>query len=169
MSQKEDTTIRFSGLKPGKYAYNYTLADEFFEEWKNDEIRGGEVRVDVQMERFEHMLMLTFTLEGKVTTMCDRCLGDLIVDVDGEEHLCVRFSDTETCDDEDVVVLPEKSFEIDLSQWLYEYVVVRIPMQHIHSDGQCDPEVVKFITDEEEETKSNDEIDPRWEALKKLK
>ena len=170
MSWKEDTTIRFSGLKPGKYAYSYTLSDEFFEEWKNDEIRGGEVKIDVEMERFEHMLMFKFTLSGELTTMCDRCLGDLTVPVEGEEHLCVRFSDTETTDDEDVVVLPESAFEIDLSQWLDEYAAVRIPMQHIHPDGECDPEVTKFIKEENDEShEESDEIDPRWEALKKLK
>ena len=138
MSQKVDTTIRFSGLKPGRYIYSYTLADEFFEEWENDEIRGGKVEIEAKMERLEHMLMFTFALKGEVTTMCDRCLGDLV---------------------------------IDLAQWLYEYVAVRIPMQHIHPDGECDPEVTKYIVDEDEiESKKNDdEIDPRWEALKKLK
>lgn len=169
MGQKEDMTIRFSGLRPGKYTYSYTLTDEFFDEWENDEIRGGNVKIEVEMERMEHMLMFSFSLSGELTTMCDRCLGDLIVPVEGEEHLCVRFSDTETCDDEDVVVLPENAFEIDLSQWLYEYAAVRIPMQHIHPDGECDPEVTKYIIAEEDEQRGGDEVDPRWEALKNLK
>ncbi len=169
MGQKEDMTIRFSGLRPGKYTYSYTLTDEFFDEWENDEIRGGNVKIEVEMERMEHMLMFSFSLSGELTTMCDRCLGDLIVPVEGEEHLCVRFSDTETCDDEDVVVLPENAFEIDLSHWLYEYAAVRIPMQHIHPDGECDPEVTKYIIAEEDEQRGGDEVDPRWEALKNLK
>ncbi len=155
MSQKDDMIIRFSGLKPGVYNYGFDLADEFFEEYENDEIAGGKVKIDVVMERMEHMLMFTFRLNGEVTTFCDRCLGKMNVPVDGEEHLCVRFSDTET------------AVEMDLAQWLYEYVAVRIPMQHIHPDGDCDPEVTKFIVDEEQ--KNEDEIDPRWEALKKLK
>ncbi len=169
MGQKEDMIIRFSGLRPGKYTYSYTLTDEFFDEWENDEIRGGNVKIEVEMERMEHMLMFSVSLSGELTTMCDRCLGDLIVPVEGEEHLCVRFSDTETCDDEDVVVLPENAFEIDLSQWLYEYAAVRIPMQHIHPDGECDPEVTKYIIAEEDEQRGGDEVDPRWEALKNLK
>lgn len=167
MSQKDDMIIRFSGLKTGVYNYGFDLADEFFEEYENDEIAGGKVKIDVVMERMEHMLMFTFRLNGEVTTFCDRCLGKMNVPVDGEEHLCVRFSDTETADDENVVILPENAFEMDLAQWLYEYVAVRIPMQHIHPDGDCDPEVTKFIVDEEQ--KNEDEIDPRWEALKKLK
>lgn len=168
MSKKEDTTIRFSTLKPGKYTYHYALTDEFFDEWKNDEIQGGEVEIDVMMERMERMLMFDFRLAGKVTTQCDRCLGEIEVSIEGEEHLSARFSDTETTDDEEVVVLSESAVEIDLAQWLYEYVAVRIPLQHIHPEGECDPAVTRYITDEDEE-KENTEIDPRWEALRNLK
>ena len=170
MGQNDDTTIHFSGLKPGNYTYSFTLKNEFFEEQENEEIEGGQVQVEVEMERFEHMLMLKFTLKGEVTTLCDRCLGPLTIPVEGTENLCVRFSDTETSDDEDVAVLPEDAYEIDLTQWLYEYVAVRIPMQHIHPEGECDPEVTRYIVEEDETAKrSDDEIDPRWEALLKLK
>ncbi len=169
MGQNDDMTIRFSGLKPGNYTYNFTLTDEFFEVFKNEEIEGGNVKIEVKMERLERMIMFTFSLSGEVETPCDRCLGRVTIPIDGEEHLCVRFSDTEICDEEDVVVLPENAFEIDLKQWLYEYVAVRIPMQHVHPDGECDPEMTKFITDEETEQREEGETDPRWEALKKLK
>ncbi|MGX8713283.1 MAG: YceD family protein [bacterium] len=162
--------IRFSGLKPGNYTYRFTLTDEFFEEHKNDEIEGGDVIFDIAMERLERMIMFHFSLSGEVRTLCDRCLGELTIPVNGEEHLCVRFSDTETCDDEDVVVLPENAFEIDLTQWLYEYVAVRIPMQHIHPDGECDLEVTRYIQVESGERKEeSEEVDPRWEALRNLK
>ena len=124
MSPKVDTTIRFSGLKSGIYEYHFDLTDEFFEAWRNDEIEGAEVQIDARMERMEHMLMFKFTLSGKLTTYCDRCLGALVLPVEGEEHLCVRFSDSEVVDDEEVVVLPETVFEIDIAQWLYEYVAV---------------------------------------------
>ena len=171
MSQNDDMTVRFSGLKPGVYTYNYTLTDEFFEEWKNEEIEGGRVEIEAKMERFERMLMFKFSLSGEVATPCDRCLGRVRIPIAGEEHLCVRFSDTESCEDEDVVVLPENAFEIDLRQWLYEYVAVRIPMQHVHPDGECDPEMTKYIEVESGEGKeeSEEEIDPRWEALRELR
>ena len=167
MGQNDDMKIRFSGLKTGSYNYHFMLDEEFFEEWKNEEIEGGKVEIEAKMERMERMLMFTFSLSGEVATPCDRCLGRVTIPIEGEEHLCVRFSDTEICDDEDVVVLPENAFEIDLKQWLYEYVAVRIPMQHVHPDGECDPEMTKFIKEEGEEME--EEMDPRWEALKKLK
>lgn len=170
MGQNDDMTIRFSGLRTGRYTFSYTLTDEFFDRQKNDEIRGGNVKIEVVLERMERMMMLTFHLEGQITTPCDRCLGDVVVPIAGEEHLNVRFSDTETTDNEDVVILPENAIEIDLTQWLYEYAAVRIPMQHVHPDGECDPEVTRYITAEDGEREQSDgEIDPRWEALRDLK
>ena len=169
MSRNDDMTIRFSGLKPGRYTYGFTLDDDFFKESENDELQGGKVEITADMERLEHMLMFTFKLKGELLTWCDRCLGELKVPVEGEEHLCVRFSDSETTDDENVVVLPEGAFEIDLAQWLYEYAAVRLPMQHIHEAGECDPETVRYIKSEEElASERRSESDPRWDALKGL-
>ena len=170
MSRSDDRIIRFSGLKPGRYTYGFVLDDEFFNSFENDEVQGGKVEIAAEMERMEHMLMFTFKIEGELVTWCDRCLGELKVPIEGEEHLCVRFSDSETTDDENVVVLPEGAFEIDLTQWLFEYAVVRLPMQHIHSAGECDPETVRFIkSDEELAEEKHGEPDPRWDALKGLK
>ncbi len=169
MSQGDDTTIRFSGLKPGRYEYAFVLDDAFFAERKNDEIRGGSVEIKAKMERKEHLLMFNFELQGEVETWCDRCLGEMKVPIEGEEALCVRFSDTEVCDDEDVVVLPEDAYEIDLEQWLYEYVAVRIPLQHMHPEGECDPNMVCYLTSEEElAARQTEGTDPRWSALKEM-
>ena len=52
---------------------------------------------------------------------------------------------------------------------MYEYVVVAMPMQKLHEDGECDPEVLKYLNTEAEQTEASEEIDPRWEALKQLK
>lgn len=169
MSRKSDMTIQFSGLKPGKYTYEYALNKSFFDEFENEEIEDINIKFAVEMERMEHMLMFDFKFEGELTTRCDRCLGGMTIPISGEEHMNVRFSDTEVCDDEDVVVLPESAFEIDLAQWLYEYVAVRIPMQHLHPEGECDPEMVKYIVSDEEMVKNVDDVDPRWEALRNLK
>ena len=168
MSQKVDTTVRFSGLKSGSYRYDFNLDKEFFERFENEELRDGKVRIAAILEKNERVMMFDFRIDGEVTTQCDRCLGEIKVPIEGEEHLNVRLSDTETSDDENVAILPEDAFEIDLAQWLYEYVAVRIPMQHIHPEGECDSEVTQYIGNEEVE-QSEEEVDPRWAALKELK
>ena len=178
MRQKIDTVVQFSGLKTGKYEYSYRLDSSFFEEYENDELRDGKVDFEVVLERSERMLLITFFYKGEVKTTCDRCLGEMKVPVEGEEKLCVKFSDTETSEDENVVYLPESAYQIDLAQWMYEYVAVSMPMQHVHPEVECDPEMLKFIMDEptEEGTGGEEtvrelgegESDPRWDALKQL-
>lgn len=168
MSKNDDRVIRFTGLKSGVYKYGFLLEDTFFEGFENEEIKGGKVNFDVKMERMEHILLFTFSFEGEVTTTCDRCLEEMTVRVSGEEHLNVRFSDTEESDDEETAILPESANEIDLTPWMYEYIAVRLPMQHAHPEGECDPEMVKYIADEEQQH-GDDYVDPRWEALNKLK
>jgi len=170
MSQKDDTTVRFSCLKSGRYSYDFDLGKEFFEGYKNEELCDGKVHISAVLEKNERVMMFEFRIEGEVTTLCDRCLGEIKVPIEGVEHLNVRLSDTETSDDENVAILPEGAYEIDLAQWLYEYVAVRIPMQHIHPEGECDNEVTKFISAEEEASGEEEvEIDPRWAVLKNLK
>lgn len=174
MERQIDTEIQFSGLKPGSYDYHYTLDKVFFEAFENENLSDGTVEFDVKLEKKERLLLFNFTFSGTISTICDRCLGKLEIPVKGEQTLCVKFSDTETSDDEDVVILPEKAYKIDLAQWMYEYVVVAMPMQCVHADDEegnptCDPEMMKFITTEEQGPQTSDEIDPRWAALKELK
>lgn len=175
MTSENSTIVQFSGLKPGRYEYDYVLDKTFFEGYENEELRDGKVIFKVILERRERMLLFTFTFEGSVKSVCDRCLGDIEVPVSGEEMLCVKFSDTETSEDVDVVFLPEGAYQIDLTQWMYEYVAVSMPMQHVHPEGQCDEEMLQYITEaheEDDETEVRElgegETDPRWAALKNL-
>lgn len=186
-----NTEIQFSGLKSGIYHYDYTLDDSFFSEFKNEKILGGKVFFDVKLEKKERLMLFFFAYNGKVRTECDRCLGEMEWPIEGEETICVKLSDTETSDDENVVILPESAYKIDLAQWMYEFVAVAMPIQCVHPDDAdgnptCDPEMLKYISDEiepededenepfdendeNEENEESREIDPRWEALMKLR
>ena len=173
MEHNVDTEIQFSGLKSGTYSYDFTLDNSFFSDYKNEKILGGKVLFNVRLEKKERLMMFFFTWSGSVLTTCDRCLQEMQWPVEGEESLCVKFSDDETSDDENVVFLPEKECKIDLAQWMYEYVAVQMPIQCIHpddEDGQptCDPEMMAYINASEPAEEASDEIDPRWEALREL-
>ena len=100
MKPNIDTIVQFSGLKPGRYVFDYALDNSFFKTFENEELKDGNVDVEVHLERKERMLLFTFSFHGTVKTTCDRCLGEMEIPVEGEETLCVKFSDTETSDDD---------------------------------------------------------------------
>lgn len=175
MEKNVDTTIQFSGLKSGIYNYDFTLNDSFFSEYKNEKILGGKVVFDVKLEKKERLMTFFFNYHGTVLTECDRCLGEMEWPIDGTETLYVKQSDTEKSDDENIVVLPESEYKIDLAQWMYEYIAVALPIKCVHHDDEngnptCDPEMLKYLGNEgQEDIDKEGEIDPRWSALKALK
>lgn len=171
MSQNEDRKVRFNDLKSSRYVLEAEFGDVVFQDFKNEEIKGGKVHFDITGEQGEGGMMFNFVFEGEVRVECDRCLCEMNVGIKGEEWLNVRFSDDETTDEEDTVILPENASEIDLTPWMYEYVAVRIPMQHTHPDGECDPEMLRYLVSDEGDAAGDGtgETDPRWDALKELK
>ncbi len=177
MPDRADTIIQFSGLKSGTYDYHYTLDDTFFERFENEELQHGEVEFDVQLEKKERILLLQCTFNGTIHTVCDRCLDDLDIDISGSHLLTFRMvsekiEEYRTTDDEDVIEIPDSEYQIDLAQWLYEYVFIAMPLQRVHPDDEngdptCNADMLKRLSDNES-SKESHEIDPRWEQLKNL-
>ena len=85
--------------------------------------------------------------------------------VKGEFRLIVKFGDDYEEESDEVVVIPKTESRIDVSQYIYEYINLLLPIQRMHAEVEdCDPEIVKKIN-----THSKPEVDPRWEALKNIK
>ena len=73
-------------------------------------------------------------------------------------------------ENDEIVVIPEHDYEIDLSQYLYEYINLILPYRKVHGEDEngnslCNPDIIKKIEEHTEE----EATDPRWDALKKLK
>jgi uncharacterized protein len=160
--------IPFSGLKVGNHPLTFEIEDAFFEHFEYSEIRKGTVHVDCMLDKQIRMMVLHFDLSGEVIVPCDRCGQDFSLPLAGSEKLIVKFGTEHQEETEDILVITEKEHELDVSQFLYEYVHLLLPMQKIHGTDEngnslCDPEVTRFIKEDE-----GDPVDPRWEVLKKL-
>ena len=95
------------------------------------------------------MLLLDFTMEGTVTIQCDRCLEDLDLDIEGYNELIVKIGEENEELSETVVVISSKEYEIDVAQYIYEFITLMIPMRNVHDENEngqkCDPEVLKEL------------------------
>ncbi|HKJ79252.1 MAG TPA: DUF177 domain-containing protein, partial [Prolixibacteraceae bacterium] len=67
--------------------------------------------------------------------------------------------------------------QLNLAQLIYEYISLAIPLKRVHpedknGDSQCDTEMLDKINNYVQPEVDKDEeenVDPRWAALKKLK
>lgn len=177
MGDLKQFVINFGSLPNGEHEFNFEVDDTFFQHFENSLIQKGDVGVLVVMEKKENMLLLDFTMEGVVTVPCDRCLEDLDLEIEAYNELIVKFGAEEEEETEEVVVLSPKEYELNVAQYIYEFLTVLIPLRNVHDEeenGQgCDPEVLKEIEKHLAKEPSNEKeedapIDPRWEALKNI-
>lgn len=170
MKVEDSYELRFSGLKVGTYEFDWKVEGDFLVDHGVEDFNSADINVTLSLEKKERLMNLDFSLKGTLDSTCDRCGEPVTIELDQTNNLVVRFSHETDLTDDEVVFVDESEHQLDLSQFIYEFVMVGLPTRMLHADGECDPEVESFLnaTDTEQEEENN-EIDPRWEALKKLK
>ena len=158
-------TIAYKGLKEGSHAYEWRVGDDFWKARPEGGITGGEVVVNAVLEKGGAGTMrLKVTMEGSVVVPCDRCLEDCSLPVDFQGDIAVKVSDEEHPFEGDILWLTRGDGAIDLEQYIYESIVLSLPLQRVHPEdvhGQplCNPAMLerfKIVTEEEFNTMVND-------------
>lgn len=158
---KREFVIPFIGLKTGSHTFKYDISDTFFEDFEYSIIQGGNVEVELILEKKETMMIGHFSCEGEVNTSCDRCNDPLNVMVNGEFQLIFKLS-TEGSDDENLIVLPPEAYELDVAAHIYELITVSLPLRSIHDQGECNEEMVSMLS-QFLVNPSDDEDDEDWD------
>lgn len=172
MCNLESFKIDLKEIKDGTTALSLTLDDAFFASVDAPEVKHGKVDAALSIRKTENYFEIASHLKGKVMIPCTRCLDDMEQEVEADNVLTVKFGE-EYLEDDDLVIVPEDEGILDISWFLYEYVALSIPIQHVHETGKCNVAMIKVL-EEHSATRSSDgdetgEIDPRWKELLKLK
>ena len=169
MERKNEFLIPVSGLSLGSHSYQFEINDDFFAERDYSEIQQGKVNVTLEVDRQETMLTLHFDIAGAVRVPCDRCADEFDLPIEDERSFFIKLATENAEESDDVVVVPAEQSDYDISSLIYEYIILAVPMHRVHPEGQCNPEVLAMLTAAEEvSAKENDDIDPRWAALKDI-
>ena len=168
--EKENTyLIPIGGLALGKHSFQYEITDEFFKGMDYSEIQQGKVNENLDIDRIETMLTLTFDFEGTVRVMCDRCAEDFDLPIESNQVFYIKLGTENAEESDDVTVLPADQHDFDLTSLIYEFIILSIPMHRVHPEGQCNPEIIDMLNGMQEVVEEDEEtIDPRWVALKDI-
>ncbi|TNE53952.1 MAG: DUF177 domain-containing protein [Bacteroidetes bacterium] len=169
--------IPFVGLKVGKHQFEYKIEDSFFESMPHAPLESVDMEVKLELEKKETMLLAAFELKGNGLTTCDRCNGEMELELEGTLNLIYKFG-LEESDDENLIVLHPDEYQIDVREAIYELILVSMPARKIHPEGDCDEEMWELIRkytvnaeeEEEEIDEDQDEEDGEdpWSILKNL-
>ncbi len=168
MKDLKEFNISFTGLKLGKHQFEYQIDNTFFEYFQYNEFEKADIKIDLEFEKKHNMFNLLFKFKGDVTVACDVTNEPFNLAVNGELPLIVKFGEEYNDDNDEILIIPHNQFQLDVSQFIFEMIVLSIPIKRIHpgvEDGTLQSEVLKKL--EEYKVKVNT-IDPRWEKLKEL-
>ncbi len=175
MNPLKQYSIPFTGLKLGTHQFEYQLDDTFFKAFEYSLIKSGNLKVALDLEKQETMMLLKFKIIGEVNLDCDTCLADFPLPINLYERQIVKFAEAEMeSDDDEIISLGRKETEIDISGPLYEIINVAVPyIKNCEQAGkECDQEMIdrlKNLSIDQQHQENEQNSDPRWEALNKLK
>lgn len=169
MNPLKEFIIPFVGLELGNHRFDFEVEDKFFEQFEYSQIHSAKLKVTVELQKQERMLIFDTEIRGEVEALCDRCGGNLRLPVSGNEQLIVKFGENYSEESDDVVVIPLTEYKFDMAPFIYEYAHLILPARILHPDDEngnptCDPDVLKRLS----ELAPHEKADPRWDALKNL-
>jgi uncharacterized metal-binding protein YceD (DUF177 family) len=176
MNKTKDYLIPFVGLKLGKHHFEYQVNNKFFEIFDYHEFQNSDIKVNLVLDKKSTMLELSFKHKGTVNVPCDMTSEDFDLPIKGKMNLIVRFGEVFNNDNEELLILPHGEFEIDVAQYIYEMIVLSVPLRRVHpgiKDGSLKTEALTklkelAVKEKKEEKKEEENIDPRWDKLKQL-
>ena len=185
MKSTNEYLIPFIGLKLGKHPFEFKINKKFFDGFNFDEFESSDIAVNVVLEKKTTMLEINFKHKGTVTVPCDTT-GELFdLPIKGKIKLVVQFGDEFNNDNDELLILPHGEHQIDISQYIYEMIVLSVPHKRVHpgvKDGTLQTETLKKLKELQvngtsfsqqakqikEVEKKEEDIDPRWAKLKQL-
>ena len=176
---KDAFIIPLNGLKQGRTRFSWKAGAEFFRNFDNKDIKDAEILVDVEVEKSGTYLGIDAVVSGNLTVACDRCGADVSLPVRSRISQSIKFG-TEPVSGEEIVVseederetvyLPEDGGELDMSQTVYDFACLALPMKKVHPDGECDPVALRFLSGEDfvPEERNEDKAESPFAVLKGL-
>ena len=171
MCSYELLKIDLKGLRSDTDVREFDLDDDFFAALEGSQLEHGALHVSVSIRKMTGFFELQFHTEGEVTVSCDRCLDDMEQPISTDNRLVVKLGDTYS-DDDDTVTVDENEGILDLSWFIYELIMLAIPIKHVHAPGKCNPAMSQVLEEHSADRSSDEEssqpVDPRWSKLAAL-
>lgn len=165
-------------LENKHYDFEFEGGEEFFKALEQDLIEKGEFKAKVGLDKSSTMLQLSFDIQGSYELVCDRSLDVFQEPFHSKEKQILKFGEKAEQISDEIELISWDTSTINLARYLFDFIGLTVPMKKLH------PRFRSTGSEEEEEDETNEtliyssipaeeklepEVDPRWEALKKLK
>jgi uncharacterized metal-binding protein YceD (DUF177 family) len=162
--KKQDYNIDIFKLSNNSHQYKFNFDESFFDFFKYSFVNKGHGEINLTLLKSDSFIELTFEITGKIKLICDRSLDTFWFNLTTKNKLLFKFGDNWEELSDEILIMPKNEQTINISKYIYEFIVIAIPMKKLHP---------KFNNENEEDEliylSKKEPDDPRWEKLKKIK
>lgn len=177
MGRLKEFKIALKSLPRGVNEFDFSLGKQFFVDMECAEVRDADIKAKLVIDNRGAFYDFTFKVGGELTIVCDRCLDDMKIPIDEEYKLVVKYGEEYDDSSDEILVIPESENSLNVANMLYDTIMLAIPIQHFHPEGECNGEMIRILGEHRAQEESGGEDggetglsakDPRWEALRGL-
>ncbi|MEO5980320.1 MAG: DUF177 domain-containing protein [Chryseolinea sp.] len=169
--------INIVGLSNKVHHFNYEVGTEFFKEYGTDLISDGSFLVEVTLDKRETFMEADFKIKGNANVICDRSLDPFEYPINATRKIVFKYGDHDEEVTDEIQIINRETAWLEIGQYIYEFIVLSIPLKKLHprykdEADQDDDAVGKIIYSSDpgnDDKGDDDDTDPRWSILKKLK
>ena len=167
--------------------FEFDLNDEYFAKIDSPEVKKGQIKAEVFVQKRITTYELNIKLDGFIIIPCNRCLDEMEQPIRYDDKIEVKFGKNFS-EENEIVIVPEADGSINIAWFLYEFIVLNIPIKHVHLPGECnkgmvdklkrhitrqkddeeDNDLFDIETDDDDAIDTDEPIDPRWGSLQNI-
>lgn len=173
----KEFSVNIIGLSNKTHQFHFDFGDRFFEAYGTNLINKGQFSADVELDKRETLIEATFQVKGQAKLICDRSLDPFDFPIAFKKRIVFKYGDTNEELSDDIVIIHRDTDALEVGQFIYEFIVLEIPMKKLHPryeneaefDDNAEGKIIYTSGETSQDPEAGDDIDPRWEKLKKLK
>lgn len=169
-------SINIIGLSNKVHEFRYEFGDEFFAHYGTHLVSNGRFAADVILDKRETFIEATFKVKGTTRLVCDRSLDPFDHPMEFEKKIIFKYGEANEELSDEIIMIHRDSDTLEVGQYIYEFIGLEIPIKKLHpryqdevEDELSEGKVIYSSETRTPDTDDGEDIDPRWEKLKKLK
>lgn len=168
-------SINIVGLSNKEHHFQYDFGDAFFGKYGSNLVSRGNFHVDLLLDKHETFLEAEFKIKGTAELICDRSLEPFDYPIENRHKIVFKYGEKDEEITDEIIIIHRDTASLEVGQYIYEFIALSVPLKKLHprfqnEEDEENPEgKIVYSSEAPKENKNGEEIDPRWNILKKLK
>jgi uncharacterized metal-binding protein YceD (DUF177 family) len=165
-------SINFVGLDLKAHHFSFSLDDEFLQHYGQGFLPSGQFSAEIVLDKHETFIEADFKIEGTTKLTCDRSLEVFDFPIHLEKKVLFKYGEEDAELTDEIIIISRERTSLDLGQLIYEFIALSIPIKKLHpkfQDKDDEGEGTMIYSSATDDETDEEEVDPIWEKLKKLK